>query len=154
MPLSDWTTSYTSSQSPYSPPSKHQLCPPHMLSPPDGASWWGIISERFTSELWGTSLSILSSSYGCHSPGTSSTRLLFQYFTFWYHHFFHVVPPVWKMLTALYIVDLLISAFSLCSFRPSTLSIKCLQFVIHSVVSVFLPGLWPIYLQYLFNKYK
>lgn len=121
-----------------------------MLSPPDGASWWGIISERFTSELWGTSLSVLSSSYGCHSPGTSSTRLLFQYSTFWYHHFFHVVPPVWKMLTALYIVDLLISAFSLCSFRPSTLSIKCLQFVIHSVVSVFLPGLY-IYSIYSIN---
>lgn len=53
-------------------------------------------------------------------PGTTPTRLLFQSSTFWYHHFFCVVPTVWKMLTAFYIVDLLMSAFSLFSFRLST----------------------------------
>lgn len=50
MLLSDWNTSCAFSHSLCSLPSKHLLCP-HMLSPQDWASPWGILHQTSTSEL-------------------------------------------------------------------------------------------------------
>lgn len=75
-------TSCSFSQSPYSPPSKHLLCP-HVPYHKTEHPWWSILCQRSTSELWAQA--------AIHRASTS---------LFWavWHHQFHLVLPVQKML--------------------------------------------------------
>lgn len=134
MSLSDWNTSGTSSQSPHflllntSSALTRCLC---WAERPGQA----IISKRPTSSLgvW-----TIATDVTVRVVTTSPTRASTSPSTFWYHHVFRLVPPNWKVLTTSYRVDLLISAYPLCSFRLSTpmqLILYITLFVILSMVS-------------------